>query len=64
MGEERICLMGKKKRCLYAYKMLCKEENKMMQERVAFFFSSSVLDELRDVTPSLIEAHLELSLEQ
>ena len=36
----------------------------MMQERVAFFFSSSVLDELRDVTPSLIEAHLELSLEQ
>ena len=36
-----------------------------MQERVAFFFfSSSVLDEIRDVTPSLIEAHLELSLEQ
>lgn len=55
---------GEKKGCLYAYKMLCKEENKMMQERVAFFFSSSVLDELRDVTPSLIEAHLELSLEQ
>ena len=46
-------------------KMLCKEENKTMQERVAFFFffNTSALDEIReDGTPSLIEAHLELSL--
>ena len=46
-------------------KMLFKEENKMMQERVDFFFNTSVLDEItEDVTPSLIEAHLELSLGQ
>ena len=47
-------------------KMLFKEENKMMQERVDFFFfNTSVLDEIReDVTPSLTEAHLELSLGQ
>lgn len=55
-----------KKKVYVLIKMLCKEENKTMQERVAFiFFNTSALDEIReDVTPSLIEAHLELSLGQ
>lgn len=51
MGQERIFLMEKKK-VYVLIKMLCKEENKTMQERVAFiFFNTSALDEIReDVT--------------
>ena len=57
--------MRGKKGVYMLIKIFHKKENKIMQERVAFFKKNTLLDEIKeDVTPSLIEAHVELSLGQ